>query len=290
MALCLAPIACTRNARTTTPPAPAVPGVEVTTLIIDDQLTPPAAPEPTKSNPRPKQPKPTLTLSQALAPSLARPSPLPDKVRQLWARNGLRAVTMPRTEFEAFAASLRIAGPIQHQFISQSNRWASVHRGTEARGVYPVQLDDGIVDISSGAFRLLLRCYLTPSSSDSYEAAMHLDFVPQHADPRRMARAEPDPFNPTPPPATLSDEGIVFEHLLFETVVSPNDALVIFSDSDAPASPDPTLGSRPFGPDFPSNPTLGDALLSDALIGGRGRVRCILAFMPTTPEHFSILP
>jgi hypothetical protein len=119
---------------------------------------------------------------------------------------------------------------------------------------------------------------------------MHVDFVPQHADPRRMARPQPDPFDPTPPPPTISDEGIVLEHLLFETVLSTDEALVIFSESDAPDTSDPAPGNRPFGPDFPSVPTLGDALLSDALIGGRGRTRCVLVFVPTSPDHFTILP
>ncbi len=290
----------------TASPEPATPstltdaaGVEVAIWIVNDALPPTSPPVPTKSNPRPKAPPPTVTLAQALAPFAECPSPLAEPARSIWSRSGMRIMALPSFQVAEFEQSLRIAGPVQRQFFAQTTRWSQAFRGPQADGLHAISLDSGPVDISSGAFRLLMRCYMTPSRTDAAAPSLQIDMVPQFVDPRRGLGLEDrdpleDPFsNRQPAAGAIPRQGVVLDHMLLELALGRDEVLVLVPEPDPPA-PDPTQGpsprDRPFGPALPSVPTFAEALLSDALVGGDGRVKAVLMFRPILPERFMLSP
>jgi hypothetical protein len=276
-----------------------VAGVEVAIWIVNDALPPTPPPTPTKSNPRPKAPPPTVTLSQALAPFAECPSPLSEPARSIWIRSGMRIMALPAFQVAEFEQSLRVAGPVQRQFFAQTPRWSQAFRGPQAEGLHPIALDTGPVDISSGAFRLLMRCYMTPSRADAATPSLQIDIVPQFVDPRRAVGIEDrdpfeDPLVARPVPGSAAPrQGVVLDHMLLETVLGRDEVLVLVPEPDPPA-PDVTQGpmarETPFGPALPSVPTFAEALLSDALVGGDGRVKAVLMFRPILPERFMLSP
>ncbi|MEI7657845.1 MAG: hypothetical protein WCK33_07245 [Phycisphaerae bacterium] len=302
--------ACVGGCATTPPPPPApepsptssltdVAGVEVAIWIVNDALPPTPPPTPTKSNPRPKGPQPTVTLSQALAPFAECPSPLAEPARSIWIRSGMRIMALPAFQVAEFEQSLRVAGPVQRQFFAQTPKWSQAFRGPQAEGLHAIALDSGPVDISSGAFRLLMRCYMTPSRADAATPSLQIDMVPQFVDPRRGASLDDramldDPFRPKPEPGSaVPRQGVVLDHMLLELVLGRDEVLVLVPEPDPP-SPDATQGpsarETPFGPALPSVPTFAEALLSDALVGGDGRVKAVLMFRPILPERFMLAP
>jgi hypothetical protein len=288
-------VACAKD-RATSPPTSNSPaaGVEVMVWIIDDALPPPRQPEPTKSNPRPKPIPTTLTLAEALSPFNECPSPLAEPARGAWTRSGMRILALPQFQVTDFERSLRIAGPVQRQFFAPTTRWSQVFRGPLAEGIHPIQIDSDAVDISSGAFRLLMRCYPTPSATKPGDIALHIDLVPQHIDRRRGLAFDagdrtPDPLAPPPPAPTIAQEGAVLEPLLMELALSRDELLVLVPEPSV-AAPDPAASPRPFGPALPATPTLAEALLSDALVGGDCRKRAILLFRPILPDEYTLTP
>jgi len=310
---------CARSSRTlspTSPTSPTSPGVEVLAWVIDDTSPPAALLEPTSAaNPaarnRPKPPPKTVSLAEALAPFQECPVPMPESVRAAWRANGLRVMALPKFVLPELQKTLRIAGPVRQQFFAQTPRWAEVFRGATASGTHPIAIDLGesradasssspaptAVDISSGAFRFLMRNWLSPAGDDRPAATMRLDLVPQHTaltgnqSPARLSmQGEGEGGKDS---ASITDEGVVFEQLLYEVSLSGDEILIIFPESSGPLTAphdDPIRPDHPFGPGLPDTPTLGDALLSDALIGGPGRTRIILIFSPTVPASFSIAP
>ncbi|MCX5690099.1 MAG: hypothetical protein NTV94_10025, partial [Planctomycetota bacterium] len=204
-------------------------GVEVTVLVVDDlaAATMPTLPvrnsSPRSSSPSMRKdlaPKPagsvtgrnSIGLEEALAPYVSLPTPLADAVRRAWISNGLLACVIPASKVPEFCESVRIAGPLQRQFFAQTPRWAQVFRGPQATGIHAIELDSGAIDVGSGAFRLLMRCYPTPGASDGEARQLHIDLVPQHFDQKRgiafaKAAVNADPLAPPAPPPTIADQG-----------------------------------------------------------------------------------
>jgi hypothetical protein len=282
-------------------------GVEVTVLVVDDLVAATIPPPPVRTTP-PRSSSPSMRkdlqatpapgiagrasmgLEEALAPYVALPTPLSDSVRRAWIANGLLACVIPASSVPAFCESVRIAGPLQRQFFAQTTRWAQVFRGPQAMGIHPIELDSGVIDVGSGAFRLLMRCYPTPDAGVGEARQLHLDLVPQHIDQKRgiafaKQDANSDPLAPPPPAPTIADQGAVLEHLLAEIALAQDEALVILPQADAasPTPDDPPSPGRPFGPALPTIPNLAQALLSDALVGGDCRRRAVLVFRPILP-------
>lgn len=290
-------------------PEPALgSGVEVTVLVVDDLVAATIPPPPVRTTP-PRSSSPSMRkdagvkpaggaagrnsmgLEEALAPYVTLPTPLSESVRRAWIANGLVACVIPASKVTAFCESVRIAGPLQRQFFAQTPRWAQVFRGPQASGIHPIELDSGPIDVGSGAFRLLMRCYPTPLAGDGEARQIHLDLVPQHIDQKRgiafsKSQANPDPLAPPAPAPTIADQGAVLEHLLAEIALTQDEALVILPQADAATvtPEDPPSADRPFGPALPTIPNLAQALLSDALVGGDCRRRAVLIFRPILHE------
>jgi len=279
-------------------------GVEVTVLAIDDRRSPrlpepasrvflprsSATPDARVAQPKePEGPAAGMTLEESLARFSQAASPLPEPARAAWASNGLAAYIVPAKSIAQFQLELHPTGPLQRQFFAETPRWSQVFRGPQASGVHPILFDSGPVDIGSGAFRLLMRCYLTPAD-ELGSSVLHIDLVPQHVDPRRSAAFESkdllvDPLSAPKGLPSIADQGAVLEHMLAELALGSDDVLVIVPQSAGPvvASDDPPAPSRPFGPAEPMVPTLGEALLSDALVGGECSRRAVLIFKPILP-------
>ncbi len=273
------------------PGAPVSMGVEVTWWIVDDRILPPppVAPKAKNSSPgsgevvKPAPPDHTMPLSTALAPYADAPTPLPTKIRDLWTTHGFDVYSVPPGALSELKARLRIAGPEQRQWIAPTGKWTEIVRGPNARGMQPVQLDTGPIEVSDGAFRLLMRCWPAPGVDGA--AVLQTELVPQFVEPRKATEAL-DPLAPPAPKPSTIEEGVVFQRLFCDLEFRNGEALVLVPRGAEEKVSDPAPPDRPFGPAVAAATTLGQAVLSDALKGGEGQVRLVLVITPTPPERY----
>ena len=282
------------------PPAPergeksaaGLPGIEVTWVMVDDRIRPPEPPPPkprtaspgSDAPPPPPPPDPTLPLDAALAPYTDRPVPISPTARSLWSACGFETFTVPEIDLPDLRRVLRLAGAEQRQNFAPVGRWSEIVRGPECRGVQPVRVDSGSFLVSSGVFRLLMRCWIAPGGADGTSGSLQVEFVPQHLDPG-AAQPEPDGPMAAAKRPTITREGTVFERLLCECTPGAGEAVLIVP-RDVQRAEDPAPQDRPFGPEVPEETSLARAILTDALKGGEGRVRLVLVITARPPREF----
>lgn len=135
------------------------------------------------------------------------------------------------------------------------------------------------------------------SVATGVSAEMRVDLVPQHFDRAGLASRNQGGFTPQRAP-TVGELGVTIEPLMLEVTLKGDMALVLYP-TGASASSQKSVQSgeegsageemqpgRMLGPDVPALPTLGEAMFSDALVGGPGRARAVLIVIPTLPEFF----
>jgi hypothetical protein len=168
-------------------------------------------------------------------------------------------------------------------------------------------LDDGPLHVGPGSLRLLMRCWLGPASAavnaeissdpkrrlegGTLAGAVQLELVPQHVE--RAARADLQlALKPKQPPEA---EGFVFSRLLLEASLSTDDVLLIVPERpDAEWRPrkmaegEAAAGS-PHGPPVPTEPTLGEVMLTDVASGGYRNTKVVIVVAPSPPRRFNLL-
>jgi hypothetical protein len=279
--------------------APAI-GVELAWWVVDDnpfddRLATGEAPR-TIDNARP--------IAEVFAPYLNRVVPVPREMRERWKANGFRLVSVPRAELEAVREALRLAGPVQQQWVGESPRWMQAMQGPRWGSPQPARLDDGAVTLSPGSLRLLLRCWSGPALGSasvdtsklpvgSIPGAVHIEVVPQHSTPFDRG----DIAALLKPRPSLHDEGALFTRLSLEASFANDEALLIIPDrpdAEWKIKPDPApeFGDEMFsqvGPPLPSTPTLGELMMTDLVTGGRRNSRVVLVVLPMPPSTFNLL-
>jgi len=259
-----------------------VTGLAVVAWAINDRQSPPPV---TRVFSRPAAGPATQSIAELLAPFAGAQLPLPARVKAAWEKSGFGLFIVPSAEVERLQARLRLAGPVQRQFFPITPTWSQAFRGPYAAGNQTIMFDDGPSDITTGAFRLLMRCYAAPKADadSTLDTVLRLDLVPQHIDQRSQSMGS-GPTEQTSPSDNPS-VGTVFTRLLCEIALEPDQSLIIISlgsGSLIPGSPQP---ASTFGPDIPAPYSLADGLLSDVLAGGQGRVNIVLAFVPAVQKQ-----
>lgn len=250
-------------------------GVAVVAWAIDD-----TQPRPSSLPGRFTATNQTASISELLEPFAARAVGVPARVALAWQQSGFRMYAVPTVEVEKLQQRLRLAGPVQRRYFAMTTQWSQAFRGPHASSSQTVMFADGPTDINKGAFRLLMRCYAAPAaqSPDGARTVLRLDLVPQHVGTRQAPASLSTTLEQPESAGFEVMQGTIFNRLLCEVTLEANESLVLVSQgSDAMVGP---TQSTPFGPQIPDAFSLADAMFSDILAGGTGRLRIVLAFVP----------
>lgn len=236
---------------------------------------------------------------------------------------GLRVVIVPRTDLQALEQALDARPAGSELSLAQSPRWTPVAVGSSLPDPGTVRVHDGLLTLSGGRLRLLLRCYAAPwgeAADGLVPAALRVDVVPQHESQER-SRSDFAAALEGPRVRTVEDSGQILTSLAFETLVGPGEILLLvpevpavewrvlgsdetpseaskdqFGDPgplalDQPAPPVPPdrveFGA---GPRPPRPKTIGEWILTDASDLSDASKRLIVVIDPILPAEFRLLP
>lgn len=290
---------------------PADPARLGTLDVVWWMLPPAPASTPTADNP--------ARLDLVLAKYQSNDTGLSDEQLIAWRDNGLRVLAVPTSEIESIRKALNASGPIEHQVLAQSGTWKAAYKGPSWTGPATLQLDNGPLELPAGALRAMVRSWLVPmqasaSAPDSLSprlssassAAMQIELALQHLESRKRV-SEFQAALAIDVPKTLNDEGLVFWRLALSGTLRAGQSYLIvpvepgaewkagildrLAEQGAAKVADGAPGAPTgiAGPALPAPPSLGEALLSDA-VRGRSDRRFILVLTPNVPERFELLP
>jgi len=282
-------------------------GIEIRVWIVD-----PAGVMPAGGPPRPGL-RDILARYEGLTGALS-----PSTV-SLWRSNGLRVMVVPRSELDALGESLNRIGPLQTEWLGESPRWIEALRGPSWSRRAVLDMDNGPLDLSAGSMRMLLRAWVAPeamapladaapdgeqanapdlarASDDPTRAAVQVELMPQFL-PSAPAKRELALIEREMSLLEARQEGVAFPRLLLETVLSRGTALIVVPAApqeswSGPSTASTTLPTPPetptsgLGPIQPQPPSLGEAMLSDALRNESRGTRVILVIVPHAPREF----
>lgn len=245
---------------------------------------------------------------QVLAQFSGRPLPVSAEAAQRWRDNGLRLVSVPRRDVEAIRRNLRVVGPVQQQFMGEVTAWTEAARGPSWTNIQRILLDSGPLELRAGSLRLLARAWAAPGdavlpdeTARNARAAplstgvVQLQLVPQHlpraAAPVDALRASLEPKKAKRP----ADDGLAFARLKLDMALSGREALLIVPESpdvewNLTSSGDPSPAGGTIGPTPPSEPTLGELMLTDLASGAKRGTRIIVVLIPHAPRGYQLMP
>jgi hypothetical protein len=233
---------------------------------------------------------------------------MPDEPIRLWRENGLRVIAVPTSEVEGIRAALRASGPVEHQVLAPSGMWKSAYKGPAWTGSAWLRLDNGPLELPPGALRAMVRSWLVPVAGGptASAAALQVELALQHQESlRRVSEFQAALAIDTP--KTLNDEGLVFWRLALGGLLRAGRSYLIvpvepgvewkssvldrLAEQGAAKVADgaSVVPTAIAGPALRAPPTLGEALLSDA-VRGRPDRRYVLVLTPNVPERFELLP
>lgn len=242
--------------------------------------------------------------------------------RERLRRAGIRAIIVPRESLAEIEAALEATPAGSELTLGQSARWTVVATGGELNEGTAVRVQDGLMGLSGGRLRLLLRCFAAPwgdSADGTIAAGLRVDMAPQHeAGKSRGGRSDFASALEAPRLRTIEDAGQIFTSLALEAFLGPNEVLLLTPESPeerwfgttakvedpAPAAGDGDIGPTPLdgplpeprvvfsgvGPRPPRPKTVGELILTDATdISDAGR-RLIVVVDPVLPRRYNLLP
>ncbi len=289
-------------------------GLELSWWVVDDRKpAKPAAPPPGQKAPQ-ETPQGAAFLS-AIEAVLSEFSAAPLRASQdqllLWRQNGFRIVAVPRDRLPGLRDRLPVIGPDQQEWLGQLHAWTGVVRGPQWDGVAALRTDEGPLPLADGRLRLLARCWTAPGPQVALQdgqsvpsAVLHLDLVPQHEE-RQTGRRSLTEALENPVLRTTVGQGLVFSRLLLTVELDGTQALLIVPEAPerswaTPRADDPQAPATPaagrvvplpgIGPEAPREPTLGEAMLTDAVSPqNTRRARAVLVLVPHVPARYEIL-
>lgn len=246
--------------------------------------------------------------------------------RERLRRAGIRAVVVPREELAGIESALDTQPAGSEVSLGQSSRWTVVATGGELSEGTAVRVQDGLMGLSGGKLRLLLRCFVAPwgrAADGSVSAGLRVDVAPQHEagfGAGRERRSEFAAALEAPKLRTVEDAGQVFTSLALEAFIGPGEVLLLVPESpevrwagtkveggeakgetpggEGDLGPTPMEGPLPeprvvfsgVGPRPPRPKTVGELILTDATdISDAGR-RMIVVVDPILPGRYQLLP
>ncbi|MBX3358322.1 MAG: hypothetical protein KF745_07825 [Phycisphaeraceae bacterium] len=168
-----------------------------------------------------------------LAEYAARPVPLDPGQKRMLEANGLRCVAVPLEQLPEVQSRLSVIGAMQRQWLGQAPAWIEAVPGPSRPGGQTIAMHDGPLRLGPGRLRLLARCWTIPvapraGSAGGSEAALHIELIPQHEEPKRDELSDSAGrlrLNPTP--AAVEDQGLLFSRLHVTMEVAEGDAYLL---------------------------------------------------------------
>jgi hypothetical protein len=228
-------------------------------------------------------------IEDVLGPYLQRPVPLPEETLERWRASGLRAISVPREDLEGLEQRLRLAGPVNRQWLGQVTTWSDIAQGPWRPDRSTVKVEEQDVQLAPGRLRLSMRCWSIPPEDGSDSGVLRLELTPElepyRTDQDRLlvAAGLAPPRESAPAP---------FERLRLTATLQSGDAILILPERTGvswaePRQPDPSALGGP--PPMPDNPSLGEAMLERPLSDRGARARAVLVLIPTPGERFQLL-
>ncbi len=274
-------------------------GVEVRMWVVD-----PAGAMAPAGPPRPG-------LREVLARYEGQTGSLSPSTVALWRSNGLRVMVVPRSELDALGESLNRIGPLHAQWLGESPRWTEAMRGPSWPRRAVIGMDNGPLELSPGSMRMLLRAWVAPEAglipaptegegeasgevraeTASTRAAVQVELMPQFLSSAPVRR-ESEFATREPTLLEAREEGVAFPRLALETLLTPGSVLVVVPaparEAWAGAGEPVAVVDGGLGPLEPEPPSLGEAMLSDALRSEPRGTRVVLVIVPHAPHEFRV--
>jgi hypothetical protein len=227
------------------------------------------------------------SLDAALQPYETRAVPVPWKTVETWHANGLRLIGVPVGDLDDLRRSLRLAGPLQTQWLGQATRWTEAAGGPQISRPFVVGLDSGPLTLQNGRLRLMLRSWAVPGRTpdqgpEFIPGALQLEMVPQFV-PSARPRGLSLPGQTPPPDA----QPVPFPRLALETTLLTEEALLIVPEG---LQVDPAGDTSRIGPQDTPLPTLGEALLLSSDRARNRASRVVIVLTPTVPREYRLAP
>lgn len=234
-------------------------------------------------------------VGRALAPFVEQGN---NTIAPAWRGNGLRLLVVPRDKLEVMAAGMPTVGPLQRQWFGMLGSWTAVISGRPWAGRNEILVDDHgkpeRFSLGPGRLRLLARCWNEPvvnAAEGGAGAVLRVEVLPQHE--------EPSPIISAVDRSDQTRRGHTFESLGISFAAQPGMAYVIVPETPSAewAPVEEASNDRPLGPPRVVEdqrgaalpPTLGEAMLTDAGVGGMARTRVIVVLVPRAPERFELI-
>jgi hypothetical protein len=204
-----------------------------------------------------------------------------------WRRNGLRAVRIDEADARALDRAFERLGTVQRTQMVDSPSWGTFLSGPEWRTDISLAMPDGALRLGPGLLRLLGRTWWEPVlRPGGLSDRVRVELAPQYVAPERQSiRALSDESEDS-----VLDRGLVLWRLSGVLAIEPGEAIAIVPEDPAvdwgaitardtgprPEAP-PTF---PVGPQPPGPVTVGQAMLSDALLDFESQRRVVVVLMP----------
>lgn len=247
------------------------------------------------------------SLARTLAPFERADSPIDPRTIARLRDSGLRAIVVPTTELDSIAAALKIRGQSETQASRDRSEWSIFIASKGWQNYATIRAADGNLVLGGGQLRLIGRAWVAPGPFDQGKApaVLRVELMGRHLEQKDTASRIEDALRPQLR-RPINEDGLPLKSLDASFELARGQSLLLVpeypgtdwvADARLPnyieKEPEKTAEeaeanpSTP-GPTPPDLPTLGHALLSDALFGLRPKRRAILVLVPRLPQEFRL--
>ena len=249
------------------------------------------------------------SLARTLAPYESTDSPIDPRTRKRLRDSGIRAIVVPTTDLDQVAAALRLRGQSETQASRDRSEWSIFVASKGWQTYATIRAASGNLVLGGGQLRLLGRAWVAPGrfENGATPAILRIELMGRHVEEKETSAKLEDALRPTLR-RPLDEDGLALPSLSASFELARDQSLLLipeYPDADwardarlpnyiekepektaEATEADPAAG--PAGPLPPDVPTLGHALLSDALFGLRPKRRAILVLVPRLPTEFRL--
>ncbi|MGH7242596.1 MAG: hypothetical protein ACREJD_04195 [Phycisphaerales bacterium] len=249
------------------------------------------------------------SLARVLAPFERQDSPIDPRTLKRLKDSGLRAIVVPTTDLDAIAAALKIRGQAETQASRDRSEWSIFVASKGWQTYATIRSADGNLVLGGGQLRLLGRAWVAPGPFEhgTTPAVLRVEFMGRHLEQKDSAAKIEDALRPQLR-RPLEEDGLPLKSLNASFELTRGQSLLLvpeYPDTDwgrdarlpnyiekepekAAEEADAAQAAQGVGPIAPDVPTLGHALLSDALFGLKPKKRAILVLVPRLPQEFRL--
>lgn len=249
------------------------------------------------------------SLARTLAPYEHAQSPIDGRTLDRLKQSGLRAIVVPTEDLDTLAASLKIRGAVETQAARDRSEWSIFVASKGWQTFATIRSADGNLVLGGGQLRLFGRAWVAPGpfENGTTPAVLRVELMGRHLEQKNNTARIEDALRPELR-RPMDEEGLELRSLAASFQLTQGQSLLLVPeypetdwsrDARLPnyieSEPEKTAeanendpNTQKTGPAAPDIPTLGHALLSDALFGLKPKRRAILVLVPRLPKEFRL--